>query len=214
LLSSFTLLFYQVKCSLRSALTNSSIDLYLKIIVALNESLLKIRSCFVIGINKLLKSSQLTLCGNLSLQVSKSSGISCGLLCSAPFPSGTEVTLTATNAPGSTFTGWSGGGCSGTGTCTVTLTTDTTVTATFIPRVTLTVARAGAGAGTVTSSPAGIDCGATCAATYNQNTTVTLTAAAAPGSAFVGWSGGGCSGTGTCIVTMSAATSVTATFAP
>jgi len=34
---------------------------------------------------------------------------------------------------GSTFTGWSGGGCSGTGTCTVMIDAAKTVTATFSP---------------------------------------------------------------------------------
>jgi hypothetical protein len=77
---------------------------------------------------------------------------------------------------------------------------------------TLTVAKAGTGSGTVTSSPAGISCGATCSATYTNGTPVTLTAAAATGSTFAGWSGGGCSGIGTCSVTVSTATSVTATF--
>jgi hypothetical protein len=42
---------------------------------------------------------------------------------------------------------------------------------------------------------------------------VTLTAAPAPGSVFTGWSGG-CAGTGACVVTMSQAQNVTATFAP
>jgi len=41
---------------------------------------------------------------------------------------------------------------------------------------------------------------------------VTLTAQADVGSSFGGWSGGGCSGTGTCIVTLGASTGVTATF--
>jgi len=40
---------------------------------------------------------------------------------------------------------------------------------------------------------------------------VTLTAAAASGSTFAGWSGA-CTGTGTCTVSMTAAQSVTATF--
>jgi endoglucanase len=40
---------------------------------------------------------------------------------------------------------------------------------------------------------------------------VTLTASAASGSTFAGWSGA-CTGTGTCTVSMSAARSVTATF--
>jgi cellulose 1,4-beta-cellobiosidase len=77
---------------------------------------------------------------------------------------------------------------------------------------TLTVARAGTGAGTVTSSPAGISCGAACSASYASGTAVTLTAAPASGSTFSGWSGA-CVGTGTCTVTLTAAQSVTATFA-
>ena len=75
----------------------------------------------------------------------------------------------------------------------------------------LTVAKAGDGAGTVTSSPAGIDCGATCTASITDGTAVTLTAIPATGSTFTGWSGD-CSGSSTCVVTMSAAKSVTATF--
>ena len=63
---------------------------------------------------------------------------------------------------------------------------------------TLTVAKSGTGAGTVTSSPAGINCGATCSANFNNGSSVTLTASPATGSSFAGWSGGGCSGTGTC----------------
>ena len=40
-----------------------------------------------------------------------------------------------------------------------------------------TVNLAGGGSGTVTSSPAGINCGASCNALFLENTTVTLTAA-------------------------------------
>ena len=43
------------------------------------------------------------------------------------------MTLTALTNSGSTFSGWSGGGCSGTGTCTVTMNAATSVTATFTP---------------------------------------------------------------------------------
>lgn len=60
--------------------------------------------------------------------------INCGTRCEAFYPKNASVPLAAYPSPGSTFTGWSGGGCSGTGTsCTVTLSGDTTVTATFNP---------------------------------------------------------------------------------
>ena len=67
----------------------------------------------------------------------------------------------------------------------------------------LTVVKGGTGDGDVTSSPAGIDCGATCTASYVVNTTVRLTARAAEGSTFTGWSGRDCAGTGECVLTMS-----------
>ncbi|MBI5258231.1 MAG: InlB B-repeat-containing protein [Burkholderiales bacterium] len=66
--------------------------------------------------------------------------------------------------------------------------------------------------GTVASSPAGIQCGALCSATYAPGTVVVLTATPASGYRFVGWSGA-CSGTAGCSVTMDAAKSVSASFA-
>jgi protein MpaA len=90
------------------------------------------------------------------------------------------------------------------------------VTATFdvVPpnNYPLSVSKEGSGSGTVTSSPAGTDCGSTCSAVYPNGTEVILGATATSGSIFAGWSGSGCSGTGSCEVTMSAAELVTATF--
>ena len=64
----------------------------------------------------------------------------------------------------------------------------------------------------MTSNPAGIACGATCQASFAYGTSVTLTAAAATGSSFTGWSGA-CGGTApTCTLAMTAARSATATF--
>ncbi|QQS34079.1 MAG: hypothetical protein IPM50_05755 [Acidobacteriota bacterium] len=80
------------------------------------------------------------------------------------------------------------------------------------PQFTLTITLAGAGTGTVTSAPAGILCPGVCTEDFNENTVVTLSANADMGSVFVGWAGEGCAGTGTCIVTMSQARNVTATF--
>src|SRR5205823_443386 len=78
------------------------------------------------------------------------------------------------------------------------------------PNYTLSLAKAGNGSGTVTSSAAGIACGATCSQAYPNGTIVTLSPAAAVGSVFVGWSD--CSGTASCIATIDSDTSVTATF--
>lgn len=146
---------------------------------------------------------------------SSPAGINCGADCAENYNYATSVTLTASAATGSTFAGWSGGGCSGAGTCTVSVTAALTVTATFNTTpssAVLTVQKNGTGSGTVTSSPAGIDCGASCSASYAVGTSITLTAQAAGGSTFAGWSGGGCSGTGNCTLTLNAATTVTATF--
>ena len=107
--------------------------------------------------------------------------------------------VTAAAATGSTFSGWSGA-CSGTGTCVVTMNAARSVTANFTlnTQYTLTVSKTGAGSGTVTSAPTGMDSGTTCSAAFNSGQSVTLTAAAGTGSTFSGWSGEGCSGTGTC----------------
>ena len=101
--------------------------------------------------------------------------INCPTVCSDIYP-GTAVTLTPSNGTG-TFAGWSGA-CTGTGSCVVTVDAAKSVTATFnLPTFALTVSKAGTGVGLVTSNPAGINCGATCTASYTSGTVVTLTAA-------------------------------------
>src|SRR6266850_7524244 len=146
---------------------------------------------------------------------SNPTGLNCGATCSVDFLNGTSVTLTATGAG---FTGWSGG-CTGTGACVVTLNANTSVTATFtsVPgNANLTVTNAGNGTGTVTSSPPGLDCGAICSALLVQGTVI-LTANAANGSTFAGWNNGtgnatNCFGTSTCSIPLTVDSTVTATF--
>ena len=58
-------------------------------------------------------------------------GIDCGQACAGYFTLDSTVTLTATPASGSTFTGWSGSGCSGTGACEVTMSEARSVEAAF-----------------------------------------------------------------------------------
>jgi hypothetical protein len=157
----------------------------------------------------------------------KATGLTCEADCTATNVSYTGgagkkgpalVVLTAVKALGSEFNGWSGA-CSGTGTCEVTMSEAKSVTAEFtaLPKNTLTVLKSGTpnSAGTVSSKPKGIKCASACSsatASYSEDSSVTLTAVATTGSTFAGWSGGGCSGTGTCTVSMSAAKTVTAEF--
>jgi hypothetical protein len=72
------------------------------------------------------------------------------------------------------------------------------------------------GTGTVTSDIGGINCGATCSSIIADSSVVTFTATPEDGYTFSGWSINGstsiCPGTGTCQVTISADTTVTATF--
>ena len=139
---------------------------------------------------------------------------SCAASCNNNYASDTVVTLSATPSAGSTFAGWTGG-CSGTGTCQLTMSADKVVTATFTnsPTYAVTYTKAGTGSGTTLFSPVGTQssCAASCTNSYPPGTIATLSAAPAAGSTFAGWSGG-CSGTGDCQVTLSAAQSVTATF--
>jgi hypothetical protein len=146
--------------------------------------------------------------------VSNPSGINCGSACGASYAAGKQVTLTASPAAGSYFAGWTGA-CAGASNCTVSMTAARNVTAIFnagVPSYPLTVYKSGTGSGPVTSSPPGITCGSNCSASYTSGASVTLTATANPGSVFAGWTGA-CSGMGpTCVVTMSSARQVTATY--
>jgi len=75
----------------------------------------------------------------------------------------------------------------------------------------LTATLAGTGSGTVTANPPDISCPGLCSASIATGTAVTLTATAAAGSTFAGWSGA-CSGMGTCSVIMNSAMIATSTF--
>ena len=115
--------------------------------------------------------------------------------------------VTVSGTPG-TYYNNAGGAASG---YTVVATGDTAPVTVTAPPETLTVSKDGTGTGTVTSSPAGINCGASCSHDFAEGTTVTLTPTADFGSTFAGWSGD-CTGTGSCMVTMDQAKNVTATF--
>jgi len=167
---------------------------------------------------------------------SKPKGVACGNTClsaTASLSSDTTIVLSAKAATGSTLTSWEGCDSStntGTeGTCTVAMSSAKAVKATFSAAVkpvlnpkTLTLTKAGSGYGTVKAS--GLACEAACTSTavaYYGGATepkvkaaalVTLIATSAPGSQTVTWSGCDEEKEGHCIVSMSAAKGVTATF--
>ena len=124
----------------------------------------------------------------------------------------TVLTLTATPDPGASLLRWTGA-CSAAGsssTCDVNALGTKEVSAVFGYPV--EVERQGTGGGAVSSTPARIDCGATCTASFAVGSTVTLTAEADSASVFTGW-GGGCTGTGAvCSFPLSSPTDVVATF--
>ncbi|MDO9043421.1 MAG: hypothetical protein Q7U64_13945 [Desulfocapsaceae bacterium] len=82
----------------------------------------------------------------------------------------------------------------------------------FTQKQTLTISKTGTGKGTVTSTPTGINCGTDCSETYALDTVVTLAADPADNSVFIGWSGGDCTGTGVCTVTMDDQKYISASF--
>ena len=130
-------------------------------------------------------------------------GINCPGACTATYPVGTVVTLTATPAspPPTVFKQWTGD-CTGTvNPCVLTMTANKNVVADFELLRTLTVQAGGPSsdiAGSVTSNPAGITCswppGQTCTTSFPfpNGTTVTLTVVT--GGMTINW-GGACTGT-------------------
>lgn len=88
--------------------------------------------------------------------------------------------------------------------------------ANFAPTIysVLSVNKTGAGTGSIQSNPAGIQCGTICSASYLNGTSVSLTAVPDAGFYLSGWNGG-CSGTSlNCTITVTAPTSVSASFDP
>jgi subtilisin family serine protease len=152
--------------------------------------------------------------------ISCMTGSSLGCTVSVPNTSpATAVSLTATASSGSVFSSWSGCDAVSGNVCTVSMSGAKSVTATFQPSTLLTVNTSGTGRGTVTG--AGISCttGSTvgCTATVPNTspaTSVTLTATPEAGSVFWSWTGCTSVSGNVCTVSMTAAKTVTATFAP
>jgi hypothetical protein len=111
---------------------------------------------------------------------SSPSGIDCGSTCSAAFNTGASVTLTATPAGSSVFTGW-GGDCSGSGACVLTMNKAHVVMANFsAPSITYSLTVNAGSHGSVT--PSGTS-------TRNAGEVVNITATPSSGYHFVNWTG-------------------------
>jgi hypothetical protein len=133
--------------------------------------------------------------------------------CALDFDYGTSLPLMATAAAGHRFIGWMQS-CTGVGVCNNLMTVNRSVTATFKPEFGLTVTRQGNSTGTITSSPAGITCGADCSGTYLGGTLVTLTRSEPIVSTTFRW-GGDCAFRGTnatCALRLNANASVAADY--
>jgi hypothetical protein len=135
-------------------------------------------------------------------------GISCPPGCTVPFDGDQTVTLVGEWAEGRELRRWEGD-CTGAGACSVVMTSPRTVTA-VVARIRYDLKVRVRGNGRVTSSPRGlVACPRKCRASFSYGTVVRLSAHAARGAKFVGWSGE-CFGRGRCAVDGDA--TVTATF--
>ena len=134
---------------------------------------------------------QLEVTGN-GVVTSVPSGINCPGDCDEMFLARDMITLTATENAASDFTGWSGA-CSGTQeTCKVFIDDAKNVGANFVNDYPVTVSKSGGGSAVVTSSVAGIDCGADCAADFPVRSIVRITIAPAADTRLVSWHRLGC----------------------
>jgi Bacterial Ig-like domain (group 2)/Divergent InlB B-repeat domain len=146
-------------------------------------------------------------------------GISCtegGAHCSAPFPAGTQLTLTEQPGAALQFGGW-GGACAGSGSqCLLKLDASASATAQFGTFYTLSFATTGNG--TVSANGGALQAcgplGGACSGLYAAGTQVVLTAAPGAGAALSAWSGACAAASGAqCTLTIDSALSAGASFA-
>ena len=153
------------------------------------------------------------------------SGMSCAAVYGTAFgpgcvvaeANGSAVTVTAVPNAGSLVTRWVGCTSSTATTCVVDPLNGPKAVAAYFGPTHMPVTVAVLGSGTVAAPLGGavtnaISCGVDCTGAVTPGGTITLTATAASGSKFLGWSGA-CTGTATCVLTnVTSAKSVAASF--
>ena len=151
--------------------------------------------------------------GSVVLASGGASTVTCTSSCTQPMDPGSQLQLTAVAASGTYFTAW-GGDCGGTlNSCFLTMDASKTVSVNFAPKLHVTVAVTGTGQGVIASSDGLLSCPPACVDSVAGGALFTLTANPSSGSTFSGWSGA-CSGSQpSCTLTVSASTSVGASFA-
>ncbi|AGG07094.1 cell wall-binding protein [Dehalococcoides mccartyi] len=140
---------------------------------------------------------------HLNISTAPQSGGSLSTI-SGDFDAGTILSLTTSPMPGYRFDYWSGDVSGTNPSISITMDTDKNIVANFVPLLLLTVNLTPTSAGIVSPATEYFDYGAT----------VTLTAQAAPGYQFVGWTGDLTNISATINITMDKNYTLTANFAP
>lgn len=149
--------------------------------------------------------------------------IRCGADCQEELPQGSEIELMAIASPGSVFDGWAGEGantCAGTHatSCVLTLPAQdiSNVFAAFslLETVTVTLRTEGLGQGHIEDNGVPVCPEGTCLKSLSPGDSVSLTAIAAGGSSFAGWTSGGCADPVSthCVLSPAGDTVITARF--
>lgn len=121
---------------------------------------------------------------------------------SGTYDDGTTITLTASPASGYRFDHWAGDASGNVNTASITINSDKNVTAAFIKVYTLSISVSPTGGGSISHS----------SGTYDDGTTITLTASPATGYRFDHWEGDASGNVATATITINSDKSVTAVF--
>ncbi len=146
--------------------------------------------------------------------VSVPAGIACGSTCSADFPGGVAVALTATGSGGSIVAGWSGACSSTTATCAMASPADGTVTANILAanahKISIAMAGTGLGFAVVTGATGNPTCTGSCTVYVADASEITVYGFSP--STFIGFTGDCTTTTNTCnLGTITADRSITLT---